>query len=76
MIENIYKVLMEFWLFLLVALAFTTVIVLMTKPEPKVDKSQEENKELLKELLEGFGLDLPAELKEAQPSVVKSIKTP
>ncbi len=41
-------------------------------PKPKVQS----NKALLKELLEGFGLDVPAELTEDESIVVKSIKSP
>ena len=38
-------------------------------------KKAEEDKALLKELLEGFGLEVPAELKKPGDSLIKSIKT-
>ena len=34
------------------------------------------DKALLKELLEGFGLEVPAELNEHEGNVIKSIKAP
>ena len=34
------------------------------------------NKELLKQLLEGFGLEIPAELNEEEGNVIKTIKSP
>ena len=39
-------------------------------------KKAEEDKVLLRKLLEGFGLELPSELKEPEVTVIKSIKTP
>ena len=44
-------------------------------PGPR-NKKAEEDKALLKELLEGFGLDIPPELKDPEAKVIKSIKTP
>ena len=38
-------------------------------------KKAQDDKVLLKELLEGFGLEVPAELKEADGNVIKPIKT-
>ncbi len=42
--------------------------------DPK--KKTEEDKELLKKLLEGFGLEIPTELQETQSPVIKTIKSP
>ena len=42
--------------------------------DPK--KKASEDKALLKELLEGFGLEVPAELNEQNGTVVNSIKRP
>ncbi len=67
---------MELWLFVLAALVISITIVLMTKRDPKQEKSSQENKVLLKQLLEGFGLEVPAELKELEQAVMKSIKSP
>ncbi len=39
------------------------------------NKKAEEDKALLKELLEGFGLELPPELKEQEAKVMNSINT-
>ena len=66
---------MELWLFVLVALVISLALVLMTKQDSKDGKSAQENKVLLKQLLEGFGLEIPAELKEPEGVVMKSIKT-
>ena len=76
---------MERWLsqllfcFFLVSLlsAFVGIGWLLTKqifknPNQKAD----EDKALLKKLLEDFGLDIPSELDEAHSSVIKSVKTP
>ena len=40
--------------------------------DPK--KKAEDDKALLKELLEGFGLDIPVELQEAEGNVIKPMK--
>ena len=39
-------------------------------------KSVDQEKLLLKQLLEGFGLEIPSELKNLEPKVIKSIKAP
>ncbi len=39
-------------------------------------QKQKSNKVLLKELLEAFDLEIPAELQEKEAGVVKSIKSP
>ncbi len=39
-------------------------------------KKAEEDKALLKQLLEGFGLEIPPELHETEAKVIKSIKVP
>ena len=55
----------------------TVALVLWSKQvwhDPK--KKAEEDKALLKELLEGFGLEIPAELQDQEATVIKSIKSP
>tara|TARA_Y100001968_G_scaffold311937_1_gene334555 strand:+ start:87 stop:320 length:234 start_codon:yes stop_codon:yes gene_type:complete len=42
----------------------------------KAFKSVDQEKLLLKQLLEGFGLEIPSELKDLEPRVIKSIKSP
>ena len=42
--------------------------------DPK--KKEQEDKALLKELLEGFGLEVPSELNEPERTLIKPIKTP
>ena len=39
-------------------------------------KKIDDDKALLKQLLEGFGLDVPSELREPESKVIKSIKMP
>ncbi len=39
-------------------------------------KKANDDKALLKQLLDGFGLDIPSELQEPETKVIKSIKTP
>ena len=39
-------------------------------------KSPEDGKALLKELLEGFELEVPEELQETPNNIIKTIKTP
>ena len=58
----------------ILAAALGFVIAKQVVNDPK--KKALEDKVLLKELLEGFGLEVPSELKEAESGVIKSIKTP
>ena len=39
-------------------------------------KKANDDKALLKQLLEDFGLDIPSELQDPESKVIKSIKTP
>ncbi len=63
---------------LLTILAFlSTIAVLFAKQilsDPR--KKTRGDKVLLKELLEGFGLEIPSELKDSESSAIKSIKSP
>ncbi len=77
---------MEFWLFGLppligvlglIALVAVVAVVLaffLNQGSYGLKKSQE-NKILLKQLLEGFGLEVPSELKDPEGAVIKSSKT-
>ena len=71
---------MENWLlFSLVTLVFVLLIaslIFLLKQDLKGDKKSQENKVLLKQLLESFGLEVPAELEDPERQVVKSMKTP
>ena len=42
----------------------------------KTKNKAPDSKELLKDLLEGFGLEVPAELNDSDSTAVNSIKTP
>ena len=56
-------------------LALTTIF--LTKQIIKMPKKKgAQGKALLKELLEGFGLEVPAELNEQEVNVIKQIETP
>ncbi len=57
------------------ALALAAVILLVAKSDSRPEKSTQANKALLKHLLEGFGLEIPDELREQEEAVVRSIKT-
>ncbi len=55
----------------------TAVVVFIAKQllnDPK--KKAQEDKALLKELLESFGLEIPAELEDSEGTVMKSIEGP
>ncbi len=60
------------------ALAAVAVITVFVGKQIFTDskKKSADDKALLKELLEGFGLEVPAELKESEITVIKPIKTP
>ena len=45
---------------------------LINNPRKKVDS----DRVLLRKLLEGFGLDIPSELKDQESKVIRTIKTP
>ncbi len=65
---------MELWLFVLIALALSSVIVFVTNNgNSKAEKNHQENRLLLKQLLEGFGLEIPPELKNPERAVIKTI---
>ncbi len=49
---------------------------LFYKQATTTDQKGKANKELLKQLLEGFGLEIPAELNEEEGNVIKTIKSP
>ena len=55
--------------------AIAAKVALFSRQATKGEKTAEQNKVLLKQLLEGFGLEVPAELNEPESAVVKSIKT-
>tara|TARA_B100000700_G_C14586338_1_gene642591 strand:- start:167 stop:400 length:234 start_codon:yes stop_codon:yes gene_type:complete len=56
--------------------ALLFVIFFISKKYLKGVKGTDQEKLLLKQMLEGFGLDIPSELKDLEPRVIKSIKTP
>ena len=57
--------------FVLVISAFFIFKQVFTDPKKKM----EDDKVLLRKLLEGFGLDIPSELQEQESNFIKSIKT-
>ena len=59
-----------------VAVLLVSTLILISKHfYGDTNKKVIEDKVLLKKLLEGFGLDIPPELQEPEPTVIKSIKT-
>ncbi len=76
---------MDFWRsqflaevgFLLAFLAVSSITALYFARQYLNDpkKKSAQDKALLKELLEGFGLEIPSELKDTDPTVIKTIKT-
>ena len=60
---------------LLVA-SIATVFFIAKQLSNEPHKKAEADKALLKELLEGFGLEVPSELQDEKAAVVKSIKLP
>ena len=50
--------------------------VFFAKQFSRLQNKSQDNKLLLKQLLEGFGLEVPSELNEAETPVVKTIKGP
>ncbi len=66
---------MEIWLFVIITLAIATAIFLWTKQAVSGVKNNASNKVLLKQLLEGFGLEVPDELKNLEDVAVKSLKS-
>ena len=77
---------MELWLFQLPSQNIFLVIsgligalsvfaVFMKKQNSQEGKKVQANKALLKQLLEGFGLEVPAELNETAGAVIESSKT-
>tara|TARA_Y100001968_G_scaffold324402_1_gene363649 strand:+ start:513 stop:746 length:234 start_codon:yes stop_codon:yes gene_type:complete len=59
-----------------VVATFGLIGLLASKYFSRGSKTIDQEKLLLKQLLEGFGLEIPSELKELEPTVVKSIKSP
>ena len=58
-----------------IVVAITVALVLFRRPLLTDSKSKaQEDKILLRKLLEGFGLEIPEELREQEGSVIKSIK--
>ena len=60
--------------FVFFAIVFIVSLVSIKNQAPIEIKRVEENKLLLKSLLEGFGLELPSELKQLEDGVAKPKK--
>ncbi len=69
---------LRLFLWPIVALISTFLIVaaFVTRKYLKAPSKDLDNRLLLKQLLEGFGLELPPELEEISSPVVKSVKAP
>ena len=57
-------------------LVFLASIVLMVQGSKNPELKAASDRALLKELLEGFELEIPSELNDPNATVVKQIKTP
>ncbi len=59
------------------ALAGISIVSVLLAKQASNDpqKKAENDRVLLKELLEGFGLDVPKELEDSEAQAIKSIKT-
>ena len=58
------------------AIAFIGLRVFISTKASRVLAKDKNDKQLLRQLLEGFGLEIPDELNEGEISVIKSVKTP
>ena len=69
---------LRLFLWPIVALISTFLILaaFVTRRYLKAPSKDLDNRLLLKQLLEGFGLELPPELEEISSPVVKSVKAP
>ena len=71
---------MDFWLSqiprtILIAIGSLTLVFFLRYQIAKTDRKAKDDRVLLKELLERFDLDVPAELKESEGVQIKTIES-
>ena len=66
------------WIFAIGTFFVISIVIsiFVAKQIFRPQNKNQDDKLLLKQLLEGFGLDVPPELNEIDPNVIKSIKAP